>query len=77
MDWTKRIIIDASILAGKPIIAGTRISVELVIDLLGRGWSMEEVLAEYDHLTKEDVQVCLAYAGEALKSERVYLIPGT
>lgn len=75
MDWTKRIAIDAKILAGKPIIAGTRISVELVVELLGRGWSVEQVLAEYDHLTREDVQACLAYAGESLKAERVYLIP--
>ena len=76
MDWKERITLDAGVLAGKPIIQGTRISVELVIDLLGRGWTVEQVLAEYDHLTPRDVQACLAYAGDVLKSERVYLIPG-
>ncbi len=73
MDWRERITVDPRVLVGKPIIKGTRISVEFVIDLLARGWTVERVLAEYDHLTREDVQACLAYASEALKSERVYL----
>ena len=76
MNWRERIIVDAKVLAGKPIISGTRMSVELVIDLLGRGWTVEQVLREYDHLTPEDIQACLAYAGDVLKSERVYLLPG-
>lgn len=41
--------------------------------LLGRGWSVDPILREYDHLTPEDIQACLAYASEILKSERVYL----
>jgi uncharacterized protein (DUF433 family) len=75
MSWQDRIAIDPNVLVGKPIIKGTRISVEFVIDLLGRGWTTEQVLQEYDHLTREDVQACLAYASEVLKSERVYLLP--
>ncbi len=47
---------------------------EFVIDLLGRGWTTDRVLHEYDHLTREDVQACLAYASEVLKSERVYML---
>ncbi len=50
-------------------------SVEFVVDLLGRGWSFEQVLSEYDHLKREDLQACLAYASEVLRSERVYLLP--
>ena len=73
--WQERIILDPHVLAGKPIVKGTRVSVEFVIDLLGRGWSTAQVLDEYDHLTAEDVQACLAYAGEVLKSERVYPLP--
>ena len=53
---------------------GTRIAVEFVVDLLGRGWTAEQVLREYDHLTAQDVQACLAYASDVLKSERVYLL---
>jgi uncharacterized protein (DUF433 family) len=75
MNWTERITVDPNVLVGKPIIKGTRISVEFVVDLLGRGWTVEQVLREYDHLTRDDIQACLAYAGEVLKSERVYLLP--
>ena len=75
MDWQERIVVDPKVLVGKPIIKGTRISVEFVIDLLGRGWTVEQILREYDHLSAEDVQACLAYASEVLKSERVYLLP--
>ncbi len=75
MSWQDRIAIDPSVLVGKPIIRGTRISVEFVIDLLGRGWTMEQMLQEYDHLKREDVQACLAYASEVLKSEKVHLLP--
>lgn len=74
MNWRERITVDPDILVGKPIVKGTRISVEFVVDLLGRGWTQERILREYDHLTAEDVQACLAYAGEVLKAERVYLI---
>jgi uncharacterized protein (DUF433 family) len=62
-------------LLGKPVVKGTRISVEFVLDLLGRGWTQEQILLEYDQLSTEDVQACLAYASELLRSERVYLLP--
>jgi len=75
VNWHERITVDPKVLVGKPVIKGTRISVEFVIDLLGRGWTAEQVLREYDHLTPEDIQACLAYAGDVLKSERVYLLP--
>jgi len=75
VDWKDRIIVDPKVLVGKPVIRGTRIAVEFVVDLLGRGCTTEEILREYDHLTPEDIQACLAYAGEVLRSERVYLLP--
>ena len=74
MNWHDRITIDPKILSGKPIIKGTRISVEFVVDLLGRGWTNEQILKEYDHLTPEDIQACMAYASDVLKSERVYAL---
>jgi uncharacterized protein (DUF433 family) len=74
MDWKERIVVDPKVLVGKPIIKGTRISVEFVIDLLGRGWSMEQVLTEYDHISKEDIQACLAYATYVLKTEKAILL---
>lgn len=76
MNWEQRITVDPKVLVGKPVIKGTRISVEFVVDLLGRGWTVEQILQEYDHLTREDIQACLAYASDVLKSERVYPLPG-
>ena len=75
MDWHDRISVDSKILVGKPVIKGTRIAVEFVVELLGRGWTTQQILEEYDHLTLEDIQACLAYAGDVLKAERVYLLP--
>ncbi len=72
MSWPDRIVIDPDILVGKPVVKGTRIAVELVIDLLARGWSQEQVMQQYDHITVEDIRACLGYASEILKSERVY-----
>ena len=62
MKWQERIVVDPDILVGKPIVQGTRISVEFVIDLLGRGWTTEQILQEYDQLAPQDIQACLAYA---------------
>ncbi len=76
MTWQDRIIVDPNILVGKPIIKGTRISVEFVIDLLASNWSFEQILSEYDHISREDIQACLAYASESLRSEKVYLAAG-
>ena len=75
MVWEERIVIDPRVLVGKPVIKGTRLAVEFIVDLLARGWTTEQVLLEYDHITKDDIQACLAYASEMLRSERVYLIP--
>ncbi len=75
MNWRERIIVDPKILVGKPIVKGTRISVDFVIDLLARGWTADRIVVEYDHLTQDDVRACLSYASEILKSEQVFLLP--
>ncbi len=67
MDWRERIAVDPGVLVGKPVIKGTRIAVELVIDLLARGYTKEQILDQYDHITAEDIQACLAYASETLQ----------
>jgi uncharacterized protein (DUF433 family) len=72
MALTDRIVVDSKILTGKPVIRGTRISVELVVELLAAGWSHAQILASYPHLTEEDIRSCLAYAGELLREEKVY-----
>ena len=51
MDWRSRIVADSNVLVGKPVIKGTRVSVELVMDLLVSGYTPEQVCKQYDHLT--------------------------
>ena len=75
MNWRERIVIDPAILVGKPIVKGTRIAVEFVIDLLGRGYTQAQVLQQYDHLSSDDIHACLGYAAEILRSEKVYALP--
>lgn len=72
MALTDRVIVDPKILTGKPVVRGTRISVELVVDLLAAGWSHEQILTSYPHLCEEDIRACLAYASELLHEEKIY-----
>lgn len=67
-----RIVLDPAVLVGKPIVRGTRISVELVLGLMADGWSEPDILASYPHLTRADIQACLAYARDLVTSERVF-----
>jgi uncharacterized protein (DUF433 family) len=67
--FTERISVDPEILGGKPVIRGTRISVEFVLELLGSGVSEEAMLQDYRHLSREDIQACLFYAAHSLKNE--------
>ena len=68
MDLKNRIVLDPKILTGKPTIRETRIAVEFIIDLLAGGWTIEQILQEYDHLTREDIQACLLFATKSLES---------
>ena len=77
MSWQDRIVVDPKVLTGKPVIRGTRISVELVVDLLAAGWSHEQILTSYPHLAEEDVRACLSYASELLREEQVFPLRAT
>ncbi|KAB2855820.1 MAG: DUF433 domain-containing protein [Anaerolineae bacterium] len=57
--WQERIIIDSAILTGKPIVKGTRLAVEFVIELMAQGWNEQEILNNYPH---QDIVACLSYA---------------
>ena len=67
-----RIALDPAVLAGKPVIRGTRLSVEFVIGLLADGWAEPDILENYPGLTHRDILACLAYARDALGSEKVF-----
>ena len=62
----ERIVCDENILTGKPVIKGTRLAVEFIIDLLANGWSEAEILENYPHIVQEDIRACLAYASTVL-----------
>jgi uncharacterized protein (DUF433 family) len=72
MNWQERITVDPGIMVGKPVVKGTRLAVEFIVDLLAQGWSETEVLQNYPGLTREDIQACLSYASAILKAEKVY-----
>jgi uncharacterized protein (DUF433 family) len=72
MSWEDRITIEPAVLVGKPVVKGTRLAVEFIIDLLAQGWSEEQILDNYPGLTSEDVHACLSYASAALHDEKVY-----
>jgi uncharacterized protein (DUF433 family) len=67
-----RITLDPDILVGKPVIRGTRLSVEFVIALMTEGWSEADILANYPGISHDDIIACLAYARDVLSSEKVF-----
>jgi uncharacterized protein (DUF433 family) len=71
-DQSSRIALDPKVLAGKPVIRGTRLSVEFVIGLMANGWGEADILANYPGITHDDIIACLAYARDLLSSERVF-----
>ena len=77
MAWQDRIRVDPNVLAGKPVVGGTRLAVDFVIELLGQGWSEDDILKNYPGLIREDIAACLQYAADALKAEKVYPLTST
>jgi len=75
MNWTERIEVDSRRLAGKPVVRGTRIPVELVIGMLADGWDEPRIIAEYPPLVPEDVRACLHYAAAMLRDEKRFPLP--
>jgi uncharacterized protein (DUF433 family) len=75
MPWPERIGVDSEILAGKPVIRGTRIAVEFILELLAAGQSEQEILVNYPGLTREDALACLSYASYLAHEYKSYPIP--
>jgi len=70
MDWRERITADPQVLVGKPVIKGTRISVELILGWLANGWTFEMILESYPHITRDDILAALAFAAEMMREEQ-------
>ena len=67
MDWQERIHSDPEILVGKPVIKGTRLSVELILERLANGWTEEQLFESYPRLTREDLHAVFAYVYDCLQ----------
>jgi uncharacterized protein (DUF433 family) len=71
-----QIISDPAIMMGKPVIEGTRITVESILEKLAAGETADQILESYPQLTRGSVQAALAFAAEALRSDVIYPTPG-
>ena len=69
VEWRERIKVNPEVMTGKPVIKGSRLTVDHVIELLAEGWSTDQIGEEYPGITIEDVAACLAYESEVIKSE--------
>ena len=64
----ERIVIDPKVMVGKPVIRGTRLTVQFILGLLAYGETIDEIIGEYEGLTREDVLACILFAKEALEN---------
>ncbi len=71
---TERIVVDPAVMMGKPVIRGTRITVELILRKLAEGTSEDELLKDYQHITTEDVRAAVAYGAASVAHEEVVLL---
>ena len=75
MNWRDRIAINPNIVDGKPVIRGSRIAVEFLVDLLAEGWTHEQILENYPPPTSDDIRAALHDAAETLRGEKVFPLP--
>jgi uncharacterized protein (DUF433 family) len=77
MAWTDHIYADPAILGGKPVVRGTRLAVDFILDLLAQGWSREALRESYPQLSDDALQAVFAYAAEVLHDQTLVLVrPG-
>ena len=74
MIYTDRIVSDPKIMLGKPVIKGTRITVELILKKLSEGMTIEKLLEAYPHLTKEDILAALSYSADVISREEIIAV---
>ena len=72
MDWRQHIEVNPAVLVGKPVVRGTRLSVEHVLAMMAAGVTEAEILQNHPRLRHEDILACLAYAAESLSDQRVF-----
>ena len=72
MNWQEIITTNPKVLYGKPIIKGTRISVDLILEKLAAGETIDQLLESYPHISRDAIYACLAFASDSLRNESVY-----
>lgn len=75
MSLSEQIVVNPEILAGKPVIRGTRLAVEFILELLASGQSENDILSNYPGLTREDILACLSYASYLAHEYKAFPIP--
>ena len=75
MEWREYIHSDPSVLVGKPVVRGTRLSVDFLLDLAAAGWTEQQILENYPSLTREGLRAVFAYAAECMREERIHATP--
>jgi len=76
MQWRDYVHSDSAVLAGKPVVRGTRIAVDLILEKLGAGETVEQILSAHPRLSREAIQAALLFAADALRSDTIYSVPG-
>lgn len=72
MNWQEHIQSDPKILSGKPVVKGSRLSVDFLLELLANGWSEEQILDSYPTLTQDSLKAVFAFAAESTRDERAF-----
>ena len=75
IDWKEYIHTDPEILLGKPVVKGTRLSVEFILGLFAEGWTEQQILENYPTLTKKHLRAVFAFATDCMREESLYAIP--
>ena len=75
IEWKDYIHSDAEILLGKPVVKGTRLSVEFILGLFAEGWTEQQIIENYPTLSKESLRAVFAFATECMREEFLYLLP--
>lgn len=71
MEYIKTIVSDPDIMLGKPIVKGTRITVELILRKMAEGMTIEELLEAYPHITKDDILAAISYSADVISKEEL------
>jgi uncharacterized protein (DUF433 family) len=74
MNWRDYITSDPAVLAGKPVVQGTRLAIDFILDLFAAGWTQEQILESYPQLSTEALRAVFAFAAEAMHDESVFAV---